>query len=94
MFLKAQIAILCTKGFEIMDLTEYVSHVLSQRRPSVLICYSHSFKSVTIPQRDDAKLEKLVKRCEACRPLGMFRCTDDEFLLCYDGMSFSPFSRL
>lgn len=63
-FLKAQIAILCTKGFEIMDLTD--------------------FKSVTIPQRDDAKLEKLVKRCEACRPLGMFRCTDDEFLLCYD----------
>ena len=27
-FLKAKIAILCSKGFEIMDLTEYVSHRL------------------------------------------------------------------
>jgi len=25
-FLKAKIAILCTKGFEIMDLTEYVTY--------------------------------------------------------------------
>ena len=26
-FLKAKIVILCTKGFEIMDLTEYVLHL-------------------------------------------------------------------
>ncbi|KAI0766140.1 Dbl domain-containing protein [Trametes elegans] len=64
-FLKAKIVILCTKGFEIMDLTD--------------------FKSVTIPQRDDPRLEKLAKRCESCRPMGMFRSSSDEFLLCYDG---------
>ncbi|CAK5273832.1 unnamed protein product [Mycena citricolor] len=63
MFLKARIAILCTKGFEIMDLND--------------------FKSVTIPQRDDPKLAALAKRCDACRPLGMFRSNDEEFLLCY-----------
>ncbi|EIN06223.1 Dbl domain-containing protein [Punctularia strigosozonata HHB-11173 SS5] len=63
-FLKAKIAILCTKGFEIMDLTD--------------------FKSVTIPQRDDPRLEKLAKRCESCKPVGMFRSNEDEFLLCYD----------
>ncbi|KAI0741870.1 Dbl domain-containing protein [Daedaleopsis nitida] len=64
LFLKAKIVILCTKGFEIMDLTD--------------------FKSVTIPQRDDPRLEKLAKRCENCRPMGMFRSSNDEFLLCYD----------
>ncbi|KAI0792219.1 Dbl domain-containing protein [Abortiporus biennis] len=63
-FLKAKIVILCTKGFEIMDLID--------------------FKSVTIPQRDDPRLEKLAKRCESCRPMGMFRSSKDEFLLCYD----------
>ncbi|KAF7309564.1 hypothetical protein MIND_00327400 [Mycena indigotica] len=64
MFLKARIAILCTKGFEIMDLLD--------------------FKSVTIPQKEDPRLANLAKRCESCRPLGMFRSTDEEFLLCYN----------
>jgi hypothetical protein len=68
-FLKARIAVLCARGFEIMDLTD--------------------FKSVTIPQRDDPRLEKLAKRCDSCRPLGMFRSNADEFLLCYDGTSLS-----
>ncbi|KAG8878034.1 hypothetical protein FRB97_002821 [Tulasnella sp. 331] len=63
-FLKAKIAILCTKGFEIMDLTD--------------------FKSVTIPQRDDPRLASLARRCESCRPMGMFRSSENEFLLCYD----------
>ncbi|KAF8892159.1 Dbl-like domain-containing protein [Infundibulicybe gibba] len=63
-FLKAKIAILCTKGFEIMDLTEITS--------------------VIIPRRDDPRYAQLTKRCDSCRPLGMFRCTDDEFLLCYN----------
>jgi hypothetical protein len=63
-FLKATIAILCSKGFEIMNLND--------------------FKSVTIPQRDDARLAYLAKRCEACRPIGMFKSAEDEFLLCYN----------
>ncbi|KAH8833415.1 CNH domain-containing protein [Flagelloscypha sp. PMI_526] len=63
-FLKAKIVILCTKGFEIMDL--------------------YDFKSVTIPQREDPRLAYLSKRFEQCRPIAMYRSTEDEFLLCYD----------
>lgn len=44
-----------------------------------------SFKSVTIPQRDDARFAHVARRCDACRPLGMFRSSENEFLLCYDG---------
>jgi hypothetical protein len=81
-FLKAKIAILCTKGFEIMDLTEYVTATASTFVPA----YDHqfSFKSVTIPVCDG--YERLAKRCESCRPMGMFR-VENEFLLCYDGAS-------
>ncbi|KAF8990664.1 Dbl-like domain-containing protein [Cyathus striatus] len=63
-FLKARIAILCAKGFEIMDLND--------------------FNSVTIPMREDPRLASLAKRCESCRPMGMFRSAEDEFLLVYD----------
>jgi hypothetical protein len=52
-------------------------------RMAELVVYS--FKSVTIPQRDDPRHEKLAKRCESCRPMGMFRSSENEFLLCYDG---------
>ncbi|KAG2753933.1 hypothetical protein P692DRAFT_20653306, partial [Suillus brevipes Sb2] len=47
-------------------------------------CFNHhsSFKSVTIPLRDDG-YERLAKCGESCRPLAMFR-VDNEFLLCYD----------
>ncbi|KAF9647671.1 hypothetical protein BDM02DRAFT_3187748 [Thelephora ganbajun] len=31
------------------------------------------FKSVTIPQKEDPRLEKLAKTCESCRPMAMFR---------------------
>ncbi|KAJ3915019.1 CNH domain-containing protein [Lentinula edodes] len=62
-FLKVKIAILCAKGFEIMDLMD--------------------LQSVTIPQREDPRHAPLAKRWESCKPLGMFRSTDEEFLLCY-----------
>ncbi|TFK29596.1 hypothetical protein FA15DRAFT_663742 [Coprinopsis marcescibilis] len=63
-FLKARIAILCAKGFEIMNLK--------------------NFDSVTIPQKEETKHAYLSKRCEGCRPMGMFRSNENEFLLCYD----------
>lgn len=43
----------------------------------------HDFGSNTIPAIDDPRLP-LNKRIESCRPMGMFRSKDDEFLLCYD----------
>lgn len=66
-----------------MDLTEYVSvDALSFQHPNIISC---SFKSVTIPQREDPRLAALTKRCESCKPMGMFRSSENEFLLCYDG---------
>ena len=85
-FLKAKIAILCTKGFEIMDLTEYVSD-LTALDALLKSSSSLSFKSVSIPQKDDPRLATFNKRFESCKPLGMFRCSENEFLLCYDGES-------
>nr|GAT55060.1 predicted protein [Mycena chlorophos] len=64
MFLKARIAIMCSRGIEVMDVSD--------------------FKSVTIPQKDDPRLISLAKRCESCRVLGMFRSTDEEFMICYN----------
>ena len=36
-------------------------------------------------------MKEIAKRCESCRPIGMFRSKEDEFLLCYDG-TFLPWS--
>jgi hypothetical protein len=44
----------------------------------------NSFKSVTIPQFHDPRYKKLAKRCRSCRPMGIFRPSMEEFLLCYD----------
>ncbi len=44
----------------------------------------NSFKSKTIPTLKEG-FAALAKRCEGCRPLGMFRSKEHEFLLCYDG---------
>ena len=52
-----------------------------------LLTVSFSFRSVTIPQRDDPSFASLTKRCESCKPMGMFKSSESEFLLCYDGTS-------
>ena len=51
-----------------------------------LILWFYSFGSISLPQKEDPRHTHLIKRCENARPIGMFRSTDDEFLLCYDGM--------
>ncbi|RDB18445.1 Rho1 guanine nucleotide exchange factor 1 [Hypsizygus marmoreus] len=43
----------------------------------------NDFNSITIPLLEDPRVP-LAKRCESCRPMGMFRSKEDEFLLCYD----------
>ncbi|WWD17661.1 hypothetical protein CI109_102102 [Kwoniella shandongensis] len=69
-FLKHKMAIVCSKGFEIMDLTD--------------------LKGGSIPIFDPAKtrekpmLSELERKCQAGKPIGMFRSTETEFLLCYD----------
>jgi len=81
-FLRTRIAILCRKGFQIMDITESESaFILHQISFSLTI---NSFKSVTIPQLHNPRYKELAKRCQSCRPMGMFRPSMEEFLLCYD----------
>ena len=67
-----------------MNLHEYVC--LSRRRSYMLTCVLHSFESITIPHREDPRHSHLSKRWDSVRPLGMFKSTDQEFLLCYDGI--------
>ncbi|KAK2464009.1 hypothetical protein APHAL10511_003953 [Amanita phalloides] len=64
-FLKAKLAILCSRGFEILDTTNFQS-------------------TVNIPLKDDPGTAYIAKRCESCRPIGIFRSSDNEFLLCYN----------
>lgn len=85
-FLKHKLAVVCSKGFEIMDLTEYVDEKLEWIRID-LTC---SLKGGSIPifdpakVRDKPRLAEIQRRCESAKPLGMFRSTETEFLLCYD----------
>ena len=53
--------------------------------------FLHSFESITIPHREDARHSHLSKRWDSVRPLGMFKSTDQEFLLCYDGINYLSF---
>ena len=82
LFLKTKVCVLIPKGFEIMDITEYVQ----SSQPGVMSLVTEQedrFESVTIPQEDD--LRRLGKRPTGSKPLAMFRIREDEFLLCYDG---------
>lgn len=83
-FLKHKLAVVCSKGFEIMDLTECVGRVATTAE------LTSSLKGGSIPifdpakVRDKPKLAEIQRRCESSKPLGMFRSTETEFLLCYD----------
>ncbi|KAJ3569211.1 hypothetical protein NP233_g5198 [Leucocoprinus birnbaumii] len=46
----------------------------------IAILCQKGLSSVTIPVTQDSRL---AQRCESCRPLGMFRINEEEFLLCY-----------
>lgn len=69
-FLKSKLAIVCTKGFEIMDLGDLKGGTIPIFDP--------------IKMRDRPALQELSKKCESAKPLAMFRSKEGEFLLCYD----------
>ncbi|KAG6889068.1 hypothetical protein C0992_006497 [Termitomyces sp. T32_za158] len=72
-FLKTNVVILCAKGFETIDLiTSDIIH--------------DSLTNVQILESSDARTP-LAKRCEAAHAVGIFKATDYEYLLCYDGRS-------
>lgn len=84
-FLTHKLAVVCSKGFEIMDLTEYV--ISPTMGHSADGC---SLKGGSIPNFEPAKvrefprLAEAQRRCDSARPLGMYRSTETDFLLCYD----------
>lgn len=41
-------------------------------------------QGVAIPRLYDPRHKELAKRCRSSRPIGLFRSSNDEFLLCYD----------
>ncbi|KAI0270938.1 CNH domain-containing protein [Russula aff. rugulosa BPL654] len=61
-FLKTRIAILCTKGFEIINLSELVTTLPKPCFLSDGWDVVYDLKSVTIPQFDDPRHKKLAKR--------------------------------
>ncbi|KAJ6488823.1 CNH domain-containing protein [Mycena sanguinolenta] len=63
-FLETKIAISCTKGFQIVDLLQYVSAIVPKAW-------------------EDERFSSLAQRCQSCRPMGIFRTSGDDFLLCY-----------
>nr|XP_019015157.1 uncharacterized protein I206_01245 [Kwoniella pini CBS 10737]OCF53938.1 hypothetical protein I206_01245 [Kwoniella pini CBS 10737] len=69
-FLKHKMAIVCSKGFEIMDLADLKGGSIP------------SFEAAKL--RENPRLLEIQKKCETAKPLGMFRSTETEFLLCYD----------
>ncbi|KAJ3805231.1 hypothetical protein F5876DRAFT_82008 [Lentinula aff. lateritia] len=73
------------KGLDsIFRVLEPVSEKIKERAKPPSGFGRRRFKSVTIPQHDDPRLAYLAKRCESCRPIGMFKSAEDEFLLCYN----------
>ena len=71
-FLKSKLCIVCARGFEIMNLDSLL--------PGTIPDFAHA-------PRDDPRVLYLQKRVETARPLGMFKTSESEFLLCYDGES-------
>lgn len=68
-FLTSKLAIVCARGFEIMDVTALKGGAIP------------SFSSDGV--KNNPKLAELKNRHDTTRPLAMFRSTDAEFLLCY-----------
>lgn len=69
-FLRSKLCIVCARGFEIMNLDTLL--------PGTIPDFSQC-------PRDDPRIQLLANRVERAKPLGMFKNSEAEFLLCYDG---------
>ncbi|PWN22900.1 CNH-domain-containing protein [Microstroma glucosiphilum] len=72
-FLRSKLAVVCARGFEIMNLDTLL--------PGTVPDFTRS-------PRDDPRILALARRVETAKPLGMFKLPDGEsFLLCYDAFA-------
>jgi len=71
-FLRSKLCIVCARGFEIMNLDSLL--------PGTIPDFSQC-------ARDDPRVQMLAGRVERSKPLGMFKNSESEFLLCYDAFA-------
>ncbi|CEH18539.1 signal transducer [Ceraceosorus bombacis] len=71
-FLRSKLCIVCARGFEIMS--------LESLQPGTIPDFSQC-------PRDDPLVQNLVNRVDRAKPLGMFKHSETEFLLCYDAFA-------
>lgn len=72
-FLRSKLAVVCARGFEIMNLDTLL--------PGTIPDFSRS-------PRDDPRILALARRVETSKPLGMFKFAEQgDFLLCYDNFA-------
>lgn len=71
-FLRSKLCIICAKGFEIMNLDSLL--------PGTIPDFIHA-------NREDVRVQQLQKRVETAKPLGMYKTSDGDFLLCYDAFA-------
>ncbi|GBE78752.1 Dbl domain-containing protein [Sparassis crispa] len=46
--------------------------------------FRNSNTTTNVQKHNDPRLQMIYKRCETCRPLGIFRTQDGRFMLCFD----------
>ncbi|CAO1618348.1 unnamed protein product [Sympodiomycopsis kandeliae] len=72
-FLRSKLAILCARGFEIMN--------LDTLHPGTIPDFSRA-------SQEDPRIFNLARRVENAKPLGMFKLVvEGDFLLCFDGFA-------
>lgn len=72
-FLRSKLAILCARGFEIMNLDNLLPGTIPD---------------FTRAAQDDPRILQLARRVESSKPLGMFKlAVEGDFLLCFDGFA-------
>ncbi|TCD64248.1 hypothetical protein EIP91_004317 [Steccherinum ochraceum] len=59
--------------------------ICSAKGFEIMVAASPKLSNIpVITAREGPQFERLAKRCETCRPLGMFHVNEEEFLLCYN----------
>lgn len=72
-FLRSKLAILCARGFEIMNLDTLLPGTIPD---------------FTRASQEDPRILHLARRVESSKPLGMFKlAVEGDFLLCFDGFA-------
>ncbi|KAL6305711.1 CNH domain-containing protein [Sparassis latifolia] len=96
LFLRSVIVILCSKGLRIVDPEDLKEATMPTRgapppndesanmSTDISTVDRNSNTTTNVQKHNDPRLQMIYKRCETCRPLGIFRTQDGRFMLCFD----------